>query len=227
MTYFRTALGAIFSVLVSLAIASPASATALYNGTVTSITVGNLLISNTVCTASGTASCTTTTWGIAAAPFAGAGPGSLSISLTPQNSTIWTGGRNNDLNLTFEIQSLAPNGTPSSALNFINGVGMTASGSGSIAQGFNVSSPYNALSVGGLGTLNGNPTSPSNGVSFAPQSAIFVNFDMGPLTAGSTITGVNLFVSHAPEPATFGLLLIGGMALAGVRRRDLSTFGRG
>jgi len=180
-----------------------------------------LLFTNTACAARGTASCSTTTWGVASVPNPGSGWGSVSITISPQNSTIWTGNGivSNDLNLTFEIQSLAPGGSPSSLLSFINGIGMTASGSGSIAQGFSVSSPYTTLSVGGLGTLNGNPTSPANSVSFSPQSAVFVNFDIGPVRpSGGTITGVNLYVNHAPEPGTFGRLLFGGLALAGIRR---------
>jgi len=218
MVYFQKALGALAALALSMAMASPALAVALDTGTPTSLTVGNLLLTNTACSASGTASCSTTTWGVAAVPFTGAGYKSVSISLTPLNSTIWTGGAGNDLNLTFEIQSLTPSGTPSSLLSFINGIGLTASGSGTIAQGFNVTSPYNSLSVGGLGTLNGNPASPTNSVSFSPQSAVLVNFDIGPIRSGSTITGVNIYVSHAPEPATFGLLLFGGLALAGIRR---------
>ncbi len=223
MTYFRAALGAIFSALFSTVMVSSASAVALYQGTSTTLIVGNYLITNTSCAATGTVSCAVATWGIDPNLLGSATQGDFAITIVP-NAT-WTRNTGSDLNVTFTIQTLV-NGVVSSATNGIKGIGSavtgTVSGVGVLGDGLTVTDK-NAVVIGTLSApyASTDPSAPSNRISFSPQSVVYVNIDAQPLfTAGTQVTSVSFFVAHAPEPASMALLMAGGLMLAAVRRKS-------
>ena len=217
MAYFRTALGAIFSVMMSLAIVSPASAVALYQGANTTLIVGNYLITNTSCAATGTVSCSVATWGVSPNFLASAGPGDVAVTIVP-NAT-WVRNTGSDLNVSFTIQSLV-NGVVAPTFKGIRGIGTAVTGTGTLGDGVLVTDAMANL----LGSLSApyastDPSAPSNRISFSPQSVVYLNIDAQPLFASSnTITSVSFFVARAPEPASMALLLAGGLMLAAVRR---------
>ncbi len=201
----------------------PASAIALYQGTITTLQVGNLLIESVACTATGNASCATTTWAIDANSLGSAGPGSFAITISPANSTVWNHSVTSDLNVTFWVLSLDGTNTPNASLHYVNGIGGTVNGSGILADGMTASNAAGSLGATLNPTANTDPSSPTNRLSFSPQSVVYINADIQPIgPTGSTITSANIYVNRVPEPATFGLLALGGIALAALRRRHAS-----
>ena len=226
---------ALFLAALAIVGAGGAKAVPFYTGTNQSLQIGNLLVTNTSCAATvgGTVSCAVATWTAVFDPSNG-NNGGIDIVITP-NST-WTRAQGSpqgsDLNGTFQIQSLNSAGTPISTLKYINGAGAAVIGSGTsvaIAGGIavtdtlgnglgSVAEPFGAAS---WQTASTNAASASNSISFAPQSVVFINFDVAPLAiaGSSTITQATVFVRHAPEPGTVAVLLVGLLALAGVRQR--------
>lgn len=230
MTYFRTALGAIFSVLLSLAMMSPASAVLFKTSVDTSIQIGNLLITNTQCSATsgGTVSCANATWSVANS----SNGGGVYLTITP--SIAWTSTAPSDLSGVFSVQSLNGSNVPTSSLKYVGGAGAALVGSGTslaIAGGISVTDSVG----GGLGavqepfgagtwqTASTNAASPANSISFAPQSVVYISFDFAPLSIGgsSTITSASIFIARAPEPATVAVMLVAVLMLAGLRRQRL------
>ena len=228
---------ALFFAALAIAGAGPAKAIPFFTGTNQTLQIGNLLITNTSCaaTAGGTVSCGVATWTAVFDPANG-NNGGFDIVITP-NST-WTraagSAQGSDVYVTFVIQSLNAAGAPTAALKYINGAGAALLGSGTsraIAGGISVTDtlgnglgsvaePFGAAS---WQTASTNAASPSNSISFAPQSVVFINFDVAPLAigGGSTITQATVYVAHAPEPGTVAVMLVGLLALTGLRRRFL------
>ena len=218
MLYFRSALGAIFAVMMSLVGVSPASAVALKTTTNTSLTVGNYLITNTSCAATGTISCSVATWGISPNALGYAALGDIAITIVP-NAT-WVRNTGSDLNVNFTIQTLV-SGAPAPTVKGIKGVGTAVTGSGILGDGVLVTdSSANLLGSLSAPFASTDPSAPGNRISFSPQSVVYINIDAQPLfSAANSITSVSFFIAAAPEPASLGLLLVGGLMLAGVRRR--------
>jgi len=203
---------------------TPASAIALYQGTITSLQVGNLLIESVACTATGNASCATTTWAIDANSLGSAGPGSFAITISPANSTVWNHSVTSDLNVTFWVLSLDGTNTPNSSLHYINGIGGSVNGTGILADGMTASNAGGSLGSTLNPTANTDPSSPTNRLSFSPQSVVYINADIQPIgPTASVITSANIYVNRVPEPASLGLLALGGIALAAIRRRQVSA----
>ncbi len=218
MSYFRSALGAMLAVMCLLIGVSPASAVALKTTTNTTLTVGNYLITNTSCAATGTVSCSVATWGISPSLLGYAAAGDIAITIVP-NAT-WTRNTGSDLNVNFTIQTLV-GGVLAPTVKGIRGIGTAVTGSGILGDGVLVTDTSANL----LGSLSApyastDPSAPSNRISFNPQSVVYINIDAQPLySAANSITSVSFFIAAAPEPASLGLLLVGGLMLAGVRRR--------
>ncbi len=218
MLYLRFIFSAIFAVMISLVGVSSASAVALKTTTNTSLTVGDYLITNTSCAATGTVSCSVATWGISPDALGYAAAGDIAITIVP-NAT-WVRNTGSDLNVNFTIQTLV-GGVPAPTVKGIKGVGTAVTGSGILGDGVLVTDTGANL----LGSLSSpyastDPSAPGNRISFSPQSVVYINIDAQPLfSAANSITSVSFFVAAAPEPASLGLLLVGGLMLAGVRRR--------
>lgn len=239
MSYFQKALAAVFAITMSWVMVSPASATALYSGAAATysgtpsgafpwLQVGNYLITSVQCAAGGsTVTCTQATWAVDPNSLASATAGDIAITITPNATWAGTG---NDLNVTFAIQSLIPGTVVTNGMsipatfNNIRGIG-----AGAVSTGTHTvfSAQANASAVGGplLGSeaapatlVSSDPSSPSQRISFSPQSVVFVSLDMSPILGG-TLTSASLFVQHAPEPATLALLFTGAGLLANFRRR--------
>jgi len=189
--------------------------------------VGNYLITDVTCTAQGTPSCAQATWGVDPNSLANATPGDVAITITPNATWAGTG---NDLNVTFEIQSLVPgtvvsNGTSIPAtLNEIRGIGAGAVSTGThTVYGVTVTQPAGAIlgSMAAPLTLTStDPSSPTQRISFSPQSVVIVSLDMSPIIGG-TLTSASFFIAHAPEPATWAMFITGAVLLAGLRRRTV------
>ena len=184
----------------------------------TTLTVGNYLITNTSCAATGTVSCSVATWGVSPNALGYAVAGDIAITIVP-NAT-WTRNTGSDLNVNFTIQTLV-GGVPAPTVKGIKGIGTAVTGSGILGDGVLVTDTSANL----LGSLSApyastDPSAPSNRISFSPQSVVYINIDAQPLfSAANSITSVSFFIAAAPEPASLGLLLVGGLILAGVRRR--------
>lgn len=228
MSYFQKALGAVFAATMSLIAASPAWAVGMYQGTNTTLTVGNYLITNISCAATGTVSCAVASWGVDPNSLASATPGDIAITIVP-NATWVGGGTGSDLRVNFVIQTLV-GGVVTPTVNGIGSFGTAVTGTGSPslqADGIHVSTTSNSgpwLPGTQLGVLTGpysatDPSAPSNRISFSPQTVVYVAIDAQPYTSGVQLTSVSFFVGHVPEPGSLGLLLASGLMLAGLRRK--------